>query len=293
LVLALLIAHPALANQQGANDGQAIATETASKPPPAAPSLDPPASADVYAKSCEHPKNTDQANLCIERSSMKATQQQAFWAKLTFVITTLGTAAVVTTLVYTAVAARAAQTAAEATVASVKAAQRSADAAEKAGHTERAWVFYEGLRLGDAPEADVFGTIRDVFVIYVSWINGGRTPAVKANLYATAQIIDTNIPPPLFRWSFPAESNVIIGQGKVATTYQCFVSDVEIALARARKKRLVVYSKVEYFDVFNKDIVRLSEATFFIDFNGELVDKDGRRTENIATGFFGPQNGCT
>jgi hypothetical protein len=177
---------------------------------------------------------------------------------------------------------------------SLAVAHRSAKAAEEATHVERAWLFFDGVRSGTAPNATIApGIIRSGYAIYVQWFNGGRTPAVHVNSFAMAKTIRRGFAIPHFTHTFPSRSDGIIGQGRQGSTSPCFVPDTDVAAAKSRRDIIVVYSVVEYSDVFQPNTKRLSEVTFSFDFNGTVTDKDGKVMDNIDIGIIGPQNACS
>ena len=54
-----------------------------------------------YEDACENPKDSIDANLCIQRESSKVFQKQVTWARLTFLLSVIGTGALAATLIYT------------------------------------------------------------------------------------------------------------------------------------------------------------------------------------------------
>lgn len=257
LVLALLIAHPVLADQQGRNDGQAVATEAASEPPPAALSSDPPANADVYAKSCKHPKNTDQANLCIERSSMKATQQQALWAKLTFIITTFGTLAIVVTLSFTASAAKAAEVSATLASQSAETARTQAETAQDSVWFARETAIaqlraYISLDVLNYETVSTQGEAKAARYLPV-WRNYGVTHATNVRYYTHVCISKRYIPiGHEFEVKVSAETGTLIGPGakELGPSIEIFmISDLQNAIRDGHE--FCIYGAIDYTDVFN------------------------------------------
>ncbi len=94
--------------QENRTDTAAQAKQASGYPnPPAAFSASPSPTAYIYSYSCEHPKDSDQDHLCIERKAAKYAHAQALWACRTFWLGILGTIAIAITLIFTARAARA------------------------------------------------------------------------------------------------------------------------------------------------------------------------------------------
>jgi len=293
LVLVLAIGQPASANQKHPANRNEIHQKAADKQPPAATLLqEVPPKPYIYPYSCDKPQSSEQDNLCIERRAAKAAEDQVNWSRYTFYIGCFGTAAVVATLVVTAIAARAAQTAAEATVLSVQAAQRSAVAAETAGHVERAWLFCDDIQTIEGSNVQFRGNSSEGYIFVIVWYNGGRTPATKIETTIMYEIIKTTDDIPSFHRDFFEVSGAICGQGRRIATNPAFISLEDIKTFRERTKNLVVYGRVEYFDIYNPTIKRFSELTVVVDFNGTKTNKSGETTDNIIVTPLGLQNRC-
>ena len=112
LGLFLFVPRFGLADQKNSQNAQQIAAY----PPDYTPPAGRPAPADTLVEPdpCKRPENAEETNLCIQWRAMEATEKQAYWAKLTFMIGCLGLPALLATLVYTAFAAKAAQVSAHA-----------------------------------------------------------------------------------------------------------------------------------------------------------------------------------
>lgn len=180
---------------------------------------------------------------------------------------------------------------------SIDAAVRSAEAAEKAAHVERAWVYFKDTNFGEAPNTFVNGIpVGDRFVIYINWINGGRTPAVKVSTTSDFKIVqrpnageELNIP--IFLPNIDIADG-ITGQNMATSSRPIILTPTEYSQAKlADTELLIVYARIDYFDVFNPAERRTSEVTALASFS--IVEHEGKRRDAITLSFIGAQNRCT
>ena len=179
---------------------------------------------------------------------------------------------------------------------------RLAKAAEKAGHVERAWVFFEGINIQRPLYATVGGIASGPGIAFsVTWHNGGRTPATNVQLYMLHKIIRRGRPVPEFDTPTVVQSLGIVGQNKSTSTFSKFVSDFEWMQIRRKSRTLYIYSRAEYFDVFDKDVMRVSEFTAEVMLVGKgsgvvRASEDADVSDDIPrihTAQVGVQNRCT
>jgi hypothetical protein len=219
LVLAVVTSAASAADQQsGSHDSAPGQESTASPQPPEPASSAPLPTAYVYPCSCEHPKDAEQDNLCIQRRAAKAAYSQAVWAARTFWVGVGGTIAVVVTLFFTAVAARAAQSAADAST-------RQANLAELAQTSlERPYVFVAEITLHIRVDEIVPGyraALAHPPEVKYNFVNHGRTPAIVVNVSQSIIITYCEEPSPKpDRYDASIEGEIILpAVGKIDRGY--------------------------------------------------------------------------
>lgn len=171
-------------------------------------------------------------------------------------------------------------------------AKRSADAARDTLAAERAWItpdrvdfeFHPKLRLNDESVGEA---ISFIFV----WRNTGRSPAVDLS----AGVLNASVKPgyllPVFEIKRSDKSIpvAILGQDTEYRTLAQLLYGSDLDAFKARTHDFIVYSNVEYRDVFKRSEQRHTEATFRCRYQGQ-TEKEGKLFPKIAYMADGPQN---
>ncbi len=177
----------------------------------------------------------------------------------------------------------------------LQAANRSANAAEKAHHVERAWIFFDDLHFGDVDNATLNGVpIGHAYFVGVKWTNGGRTPALNVNITFEYAVVDASDPVPAFNvGKTRRESTTIVGQGKSCLSDNALFPVSETTAMNGQVKSLIIYSRIEYIDVFEPNAQRHTEVTIVSTFNGLVHLPNGKTIPNLMRNISGAQNGCS
>jgi len=128
--------------------------------------------------------------------------------------------------------------------------------------------------------------------LQLEWINCGRSPSIRTNIFITKKVIGRNDPIPVFRESgIPDDQGYgICGPGMTVWGPTVFLNDEETDQFKKKSARIIVYSKVTYRDTMNPDVVRFTELCAEITYDGEKVVGDGKPVPNIGFYVIGPQN---
>jgi hypothetical protein len=182
--------------------------------------------------------------------------------------------------------------------ASIAAAQKSAEAALISANSyrgsERAWLGVMKLDFNVA--ANMIhdgGVLKNGFLISASCVNSGRTPAIDAELLVNHAIVEKNAPIPFFDVSSVDNQSIAsVVPGTVFGTTQRFISDEDIATLNREETSMYLFTRIDYFDVFDRDTRRVTETTFEITVNGWRRD-EGIRNPNFIVMSAGKQNSST
>ena len=186
----------------------------------------------------------------------------------------------------------AAKKGAEATRDSVVAAQRSAKAAEEAGYRDRAWVCLDAIHTYSSSNIGLNGAPpQNGILITARWKNSGKTPATDGTSRIDFKIIGLGEPIPKFAADLEPQKSVI-GPESIIYSKECFIPLSDVHLIMQRRKVLVIHSRVEYRDIFENAILRISEVTAVSNYAGQKTE-DGITTPRWINTFRGDQNRST
>lgn len=237
-----------------------------------------------YRPDCSDPHDERDANFCRQAQLVKSaeelnvfTQQQVDTAFSQLYWTRVEAFGLIVSLFITAIAAWSAAAAAK--------------AAKDAIGTERAWITARRVDCGTATDATVDGVhYPRAYVFSVAWINSGRSPAVKSDIFTFHRTLGSSDQCPEFEPNWNSfDSGATIGpnlevsgavRAVVGKDYERFASGVA---------KVFIYSAVRYFDTFKKTMVRESEACFEVKLDGSLDAGGGRLIPRFSTRAVGAQ----
>lgn len=186
---------------------------------------------------------------------------------------------------------------AESTRASLAIAAASAKAAQRSGEhfavAERAWIF---IHTGGSEEAS--GTRENPFEgrrFYLTVVNSGKTPAVRANVYTDHAIVEADDPIPHFTPKPDKEVwEVSFPPGTSGRTKSRYVTRQDIEAINRQEKKMLLYARITYRTMFIPEALQFTEVCFQAHFEGEMVDRNtGQRNPFYLFTAIGPQNEFT
>lgn len=127
----------------------------------------------------------------------------------------------------------------------------------------------------------------------ISWVNVGKSPAVRVSTCIEYKVIEQTAVIPSFGMEVVSGSKAIVGQNKIASTNEVFITQDDVANVISNSKQVWIYSKIEYFSVFNSGLSRVSEVCGRLMYKGQAVARDGTVHMRWTIGVAGPQNTCT
>ena len=294
LVLIALVWSVLTREQESAPHASAPTSSSTQQPPQAtSPTFIPPApDSYVYPYRCDRPETATYDNLCQERRAARASEKQVVWAERTFWLGVAGSIFIVGTLIATAIAAWAAQVAAQATVKSVDAADRSAKAAEKSGHGDRAWVCCEDVTINPTSNTTYARgkPPSDGAIIAIIWRNAGRSPALNVSSHIDVVVVGINDPIPRFPRALKPRRSSIGHQMSVYSPTK-FVIDADLRDVRSYKSKIITYCFVEYQDIFKSFSLRRTEITSVTRWGGTETAYGKTPVDRWIHTFEGDQNG--
>ncbi len=273
-----LLASYALAEQKQTSDNQPKAKASNQTPSPAASIA---ASSPTYNYSCHPSKDATDENLCIERDAVMASQEQAFWAKLTFGIGVLGTMAVGVSLHFSIAATRASTKSANAAIAAAE----IADLNTKALLAQESSNVFLSLLQSDFAYSNVADRTLFPDVKYF-FKNYGRTPAIIRNFKIAMMDEVSAAELPQDRATKYLEKNILAGG---AETEWIFVrpvrpfSELDKSDLGLEEFFVFVHGQVIYDDVFGIERTRYFLFQYdwsldrFIEMGGEKSNHQTQR----------------
>lgn len=180
------------------------------------------------------------------------------------------------------------------TKAAADAAKVSADAAKASAdsykNAERGWVSW--TRIEYNPFTDCIGPNGEkwatgmLFVIH--WLNAGRTPALKCNLFCIGRVVPHGQPLPVFvPDDIPhGHQAPVVPQMSVSSRGVLFPREQIDAMIR-NECQIFLYGRVDYEDLFSKGVSRHAEVCFAVEFGGYRSDNNAPIFQFRAAG---PQN---
>jgi hypothetical protein len=174
-----------------------------------------------------------------------------------------------------------------------QAAVRAAIAAERTLHSDRAWLVFERVEITTQKDAFLDGIkVGDGIGVTVNWINTGRTPAVHVNACIELQFCEVDSDLPNFSVELPLDSRAIVGQNKTFGSIERFVSEKELESIREHRQTLFIYSKAEYFSIFDDKNSFFTEVSMKVTWQGCIRTAGGSITDRLSVQPCGPQNRC-
>jgi hypothetical protein len=204
----------------------------------------------------------------------------------------------VTTVAAIAAAIYARQAASE-TMRSARAAADAADAANKTLAAERAWITWDHFILAHHNESRVQGVFyRDTFAFCSDWKNTGRSPAINLRTYNMVRIVDRDsddeeVPYFIIDEGQRRTTEGSVGVGRSISGFWIPISDEETEKFRNGQCDVILYSMVEYNDVFFPTVPRISEITLRITQPRGTMWKDGKAETPVVARGVGRQNRIT
>lgn len=248
--------------------------------PPIIPFLGDPPSAPDSANPCPGGTEDEPHKSCVEKRSISASQQSAYWTKITAIVGFFGTGLVALSLAASALA--------------TKAALDAAKYAREALHSDRAWMVADEhiCKILTNCLIDKVRT-RCSLGVQLAWINKGRSPALKIACLRDFSLVLPSQDAPIF--DAPIDlANGMAGPEKNIKTFQISLTQSQADAFFARERDLICYSKIAYLDVYRPDKVRISEQTLRLKYAGlshpSLIQVDKFAIEAMPVG---EQNGAT
>jgi hypothetical protein len=156
---------------------------------------------------------------------------------------------------------------------SAEAASQSALAAkmmaETAMRTERAWIGTLRVNASQSPHGWAFD---------FRWINGGKTPAIKCEIFTAIRIQPAGSNVPTFQRAQrpPEPSKGVAIPGVEFGSQPLFISEDEVARISSGEARAFIYGEVEYEDVFHDRVRRSTQVCSEVLVTGTRRREDGR-----------------
>ena len=125
------------------------------------------------------------------------------------------------------------------------------------------------------------------------WTNSGRSPAINASLFSQFMTVgsEDDIPVRNLVIDSPQIQAPLAPSTKVRGP-TCYVFDSDIAAVRNREKRLFIFGRADYRDVFVESAARITEVCMEVTINGIQV-VDGNERPNLTFMAIGSQNFAT
>ncbi len=176
-------------NNQPANG---LSLREQERPPPAGENLQASYSTDqeratpkLYKSTCGDTESHPEADLCEQKKMAISARETVVYAQWQLIISVIGLVAVGFSLLFTGWA--------------TIAASRAANAATEAVGTERAWISLHRPETGTGTNVNINGVQHEqAFVISLSLLNSGRSPALNATLYISNKITKSDKGVPIF-----------------------------------------------------------------------------------------------
>lgn len=168
---------------------------------------------------------------------------------------------------------------------------RATQAAVQAAQSERAWIIADGFDSGQFS-----GTVNNLptkagFIVEVKWRNAGRSPSINTQCYSIYALLKPEDSLPTFTpdWLENEQKQAAVGPSNGFSGSPMALNDMEAVQFRSGERRLIIYSKVIYGDIFQSREHRSSEVCAEVHLNGEKMI-NGSPQPNVAFMPVGPQN---
>ena len=213
-------------------------------------------------------KQHDARDLDAQIRAANAAEEQIFPAWLGALLSFAGTALIVWTLILT----------------------RKANEITRSG--QRAWMT-DAVPVKTAAINSSFAGMNynNAMGFHHVWENTGATPAREARCLTTISIVAFNAKPERHTFPPPEEEAQIVGPAKEIAGPTRMLSDQQTAAFRAQTCKVFIYSRIEYYDIFESDLLRISEACHEAFAHGGTINDDP--TRDVSYRAVGTQNTLT
>lgn len=170
--------------------------------------------------------------------------------------------------------------------------QRSTNTAIETLHSDRAWIIPDLIDAGTVKNSFIDGQYTENGLVFImKWKNAGRSPSLETDCYVQYKIIERSEEIPLF--SRPNKSRdsrrAVAGPNTVFSGVPIGINDEFSEKIRSRKYKLIIYSQVEYRDIFSNSNIRHSEMCLEVDINGQQ-EQNGQLIPRFTYTAVGTQN---
>lgn len=159
----------------------------------------------------------------------------------------------------------------------------SAEAAMAIVSNDRAWLCFERIDNGTMNGSVSGRPVANGYLFAVCWKNCGRSPAIGITCTVAIDVVPNGNRNGNFVTSDDGPNiSGVVGQGTVIKSASAFLDDDQSILFGTRQVQVLIYCRVEYFDVFShpntQNRLRVSEVTMAaIHGGGTIEDRDGLR----------------
>ncbi len=159
--------------------------------------------------------------------------------------------------------------------------------------SQRAWVSHLDVINTPFRDATVEGYADKMsgMMFRIRWTNAGHSPAVNCTSFSQGMVVDVGTAIPSFGPpGASVQPHAPLLPGIVVTSPPCHFFDADIEALRTRARRLFIYARIDYEDIFLKDIPRHTEICMEVEFGGFRSD-NGQAIFNLSA--VGPQNSAS
>jgi hypothetical protein len=236
----------------------------------------------IHQERCPDSKNSSDAELCSQIRAADAAEKQVELSFLQVWVGGISTAALLVTIILT--------------VRATNAASRAAMAAEQSANSykfsERAWISHFAT---EVYKVRVQGNFVG-FGLKIWWKNAGRTPAPNSNCFVKHEFVAKESKEiPRFKVTKATVSRSSpVGPDIGFSSNEVSITIAEVMEIATQKKSLLLYSRVDYTDIFHPRKARHSEICCEVLFENvipDLLNPDA--PTRIRTTNIGPQNTAT
>jgi hypothetical protein len=180
-----------------------------------------------------------------------------------------------------------------AAVAATESAQAAKAQSEALVTSNRAWVSYTTIIPDSFSDATVDGITdkKNGVMFIINWINAGRTPAIKCNLFSMYKAIENGTAIPYF--TSPAgdsQRQAPLIPGIKVSSRPCYFFDTDIEAFSKGERRFFIYGRINYEDIFLENTPRHTEVCMEVEFGGYRSDNNEMIFNFTA---IGPQNSAS
>ena len=155
---------------------------------------------------------------------------------------------------------------------------------------QRAWMTDADPNVcGPPDQAGAGGLYRDAIGFNHTWENTGATPSIGARCLTTISIVAMSAQPERHTFPEPPDKTRTIGPGKKASGTVRMLTTLLTHSFFSRQCKVFVYSRIEYFDIFDKKALRFSEVCH----EAIATDTSGGKGPDVEFRIVGTQNTLT